>query len=315
MAPVSAWLPNSRPQHPLHGGGGGGGGGRCRSKRGNDQTSLAVTGLGPCYCHQLHLHLTVAHQGIRIGFLTRFPTTAPTSHFLDGLALHRLLPHTFTVGSRFGVYGHTPSEVHALAFATAHILGGLALRRAPAPPLLHLCSCMLWLLLPHSFPVGSHSDVCCHTHSRRSRALVCTHTSTVYLSGRILPCLLPHTLPAGSHSGVCCHTHSRRSRAPARTHTSAALSWQACAPVFTATHNLDDLTLRRAPTPSLLRLLQCALWCLLPHTYAAGLRFSICCHTPSQAHAPMFAATHILGSLVLQCVPAPPLLRFGSCTL
>ena len=91
-ASASAWLPDTRPRLPL------------------PHTFSAVAGLGPRYCHHLHLHLTVARHGIGIGFVTRFPATAPTSHFLGGLALWRFLPHTSSAGSRSGICCHPTSS-------------------------------------------------------------------------------------------------------------------------------------------------------------------------------------------------------------
>ena len=95
------------------------------------------------YYHLHLLHLTVARHGIGIGLVTRFPATAPTSHFLGGRALRRLLPH---------------------------LLSGLALRRAPAPPLLSLGNRALPRLLPHTFSAGSRYGVCCHNFLAGSRS-------------------------------------------------------------------------------------------------------------------------------------------------
>ena len=99
--------------------------------------------------HLLHLHLTVACHSTGIGVVARFPATASaTSHFLSGRALwrslpphlfrgcvlQRLLPHTFSAGSRSSVGCHTRSwrarapalaatpptwRAHASAFATS----------------------------------------------------------------------------------------------------------------------------------------------------------------------------------------------------
>jgi len=61
-------------------------------------TSSAVAGMVPRYyhllhlLHLLHLRLTVACYGTGIGFVTRFPPTAPaTSHFLGGRRLGPML--------------------------------------------------------------------------------------------------------------------------------------------------------------------------------------------------------------------------------
>ena len=127
MVPASARLPNSPPLHLL------------------PHTSSAVMGLGPYYCHQLHLHLTVARHGISIGFVTRFPATAPTSHFRGGLTLRRLLLHTFP-GSHSSVCccihswqscalarTHTSTaqfqRLHTQASAATYLPGGLTFCR------------------------------------------------------------------------------------------------------------------------------------------------------------------------------------------
>jgi len=231
------------------------------------------------------------------------------------IALRCLLPYTSSVGLYYGVCYHThcqqscaPARTctathlsqppRTLASAATHLRGGLALRR----------------LLPHTSSAGSRSGLCCHTDSRWSRSPVCTHTSTppswppctpasaaTHLCGGFaLQHLLPHTSLAGSHSGVCSHTHSRWSRTLICTRTSTPPSWPPCALASAATHLQSWLALKH----------------LLPHTFMAGSRSSVCCHIPPwQAHALAFAAAHIPGGLALWHIPAPPLLHLGVRTL
>jgi len=275
---------------------------------------------------------------------SRTPAFAAT-HLLGGLVLRRFLPYTLSVVSHSGAHLHhhssilttacsgvcchtPPQRACASAFAATHILRGLALRRAPAPPILHLGHLTLWHLLPHTSSAGSRSGVFCHTHSRRSCAQTRTCTSDpltwpprtpVFAAtpparrvhapafDAASPSQRSHALAfAATHilsilrSGRHLHLHCSISAAVCSGVCCHTPSWWARALAFAATPSWWSRTSART-APALLCLSDRALRHLLPHTFAAGLCSGVCYHT--------FLVVSHSGT------PAPPILCLGGHTL